>query len=109
MSMREEIESRLLEHLQPERMQLENESHKHSVPKGSETHWNLIIVSRAFDGKSPVARHRQVYAALGEPLKKGVHALTLKALTPEEWDAAGGEVTNPAPKCRGGSKHDTAR
>lgn len=106
MSMREQIESRLLEHLAPERMLLENESHKHNVPKGSETHWNLIIVSPAFGGKTLVQRHRQVYAALGEQLKKGVHALTMKALTPEEWEAAGGEVTNPAPKCMGGSKHD---
>lgn len=106
MSMREQIEARLREHLAPERLRLENESHKHNVPAGSETHWNLIIISDAFADKTPIARHRQVYGALGAELKGGIHALTLKALTPAEWQAAGGEVTNPAPPCRGGSRHD---
>lgn len=104
MSMRERIEARLVEALRPERMRLANESHKHSVPKGAETHWNLVIVSEAFEGKSPVARHRAVYGALDEELKSGIHALTLKALTPKEWEDLGGEVTNPAPPCLGGSK-----
>lgn len=103
MSLQEQIESRLAEHLHPARMQLVNESHMHSGP-GAETHFNLIIVADAFAGKNPVQRHRAVYAALGEELKQGLHALTMKTLTPEEWERAGGEVTNPAPRCRGGSK-----
>lgn len=90
--------------LAPERLQLVNESHMHSGP-GAETHFNLIIVADAFTGKNPVQRHRQVFGALGEELKGGLHALTMKTLTPAEWEAAGGEVTNPAPRCRGGSKH----
>lgn len=104
MSLESRIQENLLSHLAPERMKLVNESHMHSGP-GTETHFNLVIVSDAFSGKSRIQRHRQVYAALGEELKAGVHALTMKTLTPDEWDAAGGEVENPAPKCRGGSKH----
>lgn len=106
MAMREQIEEKLMAALSPVRMNLENESRHHNVPKGSESHWNLIVVSDAFAGKSRIQRHRQVYAALGTELEAGIHALTFKALTPQEWDAAGGEVENPAPLCRGGSKHD---
>lgn len=108
MSMEERITEKLMRELAPERMLLENESHKHHVPKGSETHWNLIIVSERFAGLSRVQRQRTVYGILDEEMKqkKGIHALTMKALTPEEWEAAGGEVTNPAPPCLGGSKHD---
>lgn len=106
--MRERISQKLLEGLAPERLLLENESHKHSVPKGSETHWNLIIVAERFAGQSRVQRQRTVYGLLADEMKqkKGIHALTMKALTPSEWEAAGGEVTNPAPACLGGSKHD---
>ena len=94
MSLQAEIEASLLETLSPERMQLVNESHQHSGP-GSETHFNLIIVADAFDGQNRVQRQRTVFRALEGPLKAGVHALTMKTLTPAEWEAAGGEVENP--------------
>ena len=99
-SMGDRIEARLLAALSPERLALTNESHQHNVPKGSESHWNLIIVSVSFAGKNAVARQRAVYGALKEEMQQGIHALTMKALTP-----AGGEVENPAPPCMGGSKH----
>jgi BolA protein len=104
MSMQERIENKLLEHLAPERMRLANESYQHNFPKGSETHWNLIIVSERFEALSLVDRQRLVYKALGDELRAGIHALTMKTLSPKEWDDAGGEVTNPAPRCLGGSK-----
>jgi BolA protein len=106
MTVAQQIEDKLKSALSPERLSLVNESHQHNVAKGSETHFNLIIVSPAFEGKNRVQRQRAVYGALGEELKAGVHALTMKTLTPAEWDAAGGEVVNPAPRCMGGSKHD---
>ena len=95
--------ARLREALSAERMLVVNESDQHNVPAGSETHWNVIVVASAFADQSSVARHRAVYAALSAELVDGIHALTMKALTPEEWEAAGGEVSNPAPLCRGGS------
>jgi len=104
MTLEAQIESRLVSALDPERMQLVNESHQHSGP-GAETHFNLIIVAEAFAGKNLVGRHRVIYAALGDELKNGLHALTMKTLTPKEWEDAGGDVKNPAPKCRGGSKN----
>jgi BolA protein len=103
MSVQSEMERKLTEALAPERLLLVNESHNHSVPEKSETHFNLIIVSEAFAGKRLIQRHRQVYAALGDELRSGVHALTMKTLTPTEWEEAGGEVENPAPLCRGGA------
>lgn len=97
------LERALIDALQPSRLRLENESHRHSVPPGSESHFNLVIVSEAFAEQSRVARQRTVFEALATWMPR-IHALTMKTLTPAEWEAAGGEVTNPAPPCRGGNK-----
>jgi stress-induced morphogen len=97
------IEAKLLAAFAPERLSLVNESHQHSA-KAAHSHYNAIIVAEAFAAMNRVARQRAVYACLAEELAGGVHALTMKTLTPAEWQAAGGEVSNPAPKCRGGSK-----
>ena len=78
-----------------------NESDGHNVPKGSETHFKVVIVAPAFEGKGPVARHKLVYAALGEELAKGLHALAITARTPAEWDAQ--PAGNESPRCLGGS------
>jgi BolA protein len=104
---KEILESKLLG-LSPERLALTNESSMHAVPPGSESHWNLIIVSQAFEGLPLVKRHRSVYDTLGKDVMQGIHALTMKTLTPKEWEDAGGVVTNPAPPCRGGSKQKPA-
>ncbi len=51
---------------------------------GTRDHWKARIVSAAFSGKSLIARHRLVMAALAEEMKGPIHALTLDTLTPEE-------------------------
>lgn len=104
MTMEVRIRSRLSEALEPVHVQLVNESHNHRVAPGAETHWNLVIVSEAFTGKRLLQRHRAVYGALGDELRAGIHALTMKTLAPDEW--AGSDVANPAPPCLGGSKAD---
>jgi BolA family transcriptional regulator, general stress-responsive regulator len=104
MSLETRIRNRLDEALAPLHVQLVNESHNHAVAPGSETHWNLIIVSPKFEGKRLVQRHRAVYGALGDELRGGIHALTMKTLAPDEW--AGDGVSNPSPPCMGGSKAD---
>jgi acid stress-induced BolA-like protein IbaG/YrbA len=48
-------------------------------------------VSDAFAGKSRVARHQQVYAALGDRMREQIHALSMKTLTPAEWAAQGAD------------------
>ena len=47
-------------------------------------HFEAVVVSAAFAGKMPLARHRMVYATLGELMGGAIHALSLKTLTPEE-------------------------
>lgn len=47
-------------------------------------HFEALVVSPAFAGKLPLARHRMVYATLGERMGNEIHALSLRTLTPEE-------------------------
>jgi len=51
---------------------------------GDGEHFEALIVSEAFRGKSRVQRHQFVYAALGERLRGEIHALSMRTLTPEE-------------------------
>ena len=55
--------------------------------EGDGRHFDAIIVSDAFEGKRLVARHQIVYGVLGERMKEEIHALSIKALTPAEWQA----------------------
>ncbi|PJK05118.1 BolA family transcriptional regulator [Lysobacteraceae bacterium NML71-0210] len=52
-------------------------------------HFEALVIAEAFAGKLPLARHRMVYATLGERMGGEIHALALKALTPEEAAKAG--------------------
>ncbi len=54
---------------------------------GDGTHFEATIVSPAFAGKNSLARHRLVYAALGEAMHSAIHALSMRTYTPEEWAA----------------------
>jgi len=52
--------------------------------------FEATVISDAFDGRGMLARHRLVYAALDDQIKSGeIHAVTIRAYTPAEWDAAG--------------------
>lgn len=90
MSVPDEIRLRLGT-LAPARLELIDESAKHighagARPEGN-THWKLTIVSAAFAGKPTVARHRMVYAALGDLMQHPIHALAITAKAPGEADA----------------------
>jgi BolA protein len=73
--------------LHPVALELRDESAQHAGHAGARpsggSHWQLTIVSEAFRGKSPVARHRMVYEALGDLMKQDIHALKIEASTPE--------------------------
>ena len=56
---------------------------------GDGQHFQAVIVSGAFAGKSRVQRHQLVYAALGERMREEIHALSMRTLTPEEARAGG--------------------
>jgi acid stress-induced BolA-like protein IbaG/YrbA len=55
--------------------------------EGDGRHFDALVVSSAFEGRSRVQRHQLVYAALGNRMREEVHALSIKALTPAEWQA----------------------
>lgn len=58
----------------------------HLTVQGDGAHFEAVIVSSAFEGKSRVARHQVVFGALGDRMREEIHALSLKAtLTPAEW------------------------
>jgi acid stress-induced BolA-like protein IbaG/YrbA len=62
---------------------------EHIEVAGDGQHFQAIIVSREFEGRSRVQRHQLVYAALGERMREEIHALSMKTLTPEEWRTGG--------------------
>lgn len=98
MSVAERIQSKLAE-LSPSHLVVENESHRHSVPANSETHFRLEIVSAQFDGLRSVKRHQLVYGLLQDELNGPVHALAIHAYAPQEWSGQAPE----SPDCRGGN------
>jgi len=56
---------------------------------GDGQHFQALIVSGEFVGRNRVQRHQLVYAALGERMREEIHALSMRTLTPEEWNARG--------------------
>ena len=72
--------------LQPVTLDLRDESAQHAGHAGARpsggSHWQLTIVSEAFRGKTPVARHRMVYEALGDLMQRDIHALRIEAIVP---------------------------
>lgn len=60
---------------------------EHLEVSGDGSHFEAVIVSPAFEGKRLIARHQLVYAALGERMKAEIHALSMRTLTPAEYEA----------------------
>ena len=83
-----------------------NESHQHSVPKDSETHFRLLVVSPEFEGVSRLQRHRRVNGLLAEELASGVHALTMDLWTPAEWERQD-RRPSLSPRCLGGGRNQS--
>ncbi|QDK37179.1 BolA family transcriptional regulator [Bdellovibrio sp. NC01] len=89
--------------LHPTLLEIENESHMHSGP-GSETHFKVLVVAPAFEGKSRIDRQRMVNDLLKNEMQTGLHALTQRALTPQEFENQKDALNFISPECRGGSK-----
>jgi stress-induced morphogen len=56
-----------------------------SSPMADDHHFQLVIVSAQFSGKSMVEQHQMVYRALGDAMREAIHALALKTYSPEQW------------------------
>ena len=83
----EKIRSALQSAFAPLHLVIEDESHLHAGHAGAESgrgHFRIEIVSGAFEGQPALARHRMVYDALGDLMQTDIHALSLRALAPEE-------------------------
>lgn len=105
MIIQQDIEQQLQAAFAPAHLRVENESHQHSVPANSETHFKVELVTEQFDGMRKVARHQAVYRVLAEQLAGPVHALALHTYSPSEWDEVRG-LSPDSPQCLGGSKAD---
>ncbi len=101
------IEAALRENIEktfnPKYYELENESHMHSVPMNSETHFRLLVVSVAFEGKSRIDRSRMVNDLMKPLMVNGLHALSQRTMTPVEWAKIKDSFVMVSPKCQGGS------
>ena len=101
MQMQSIIEDKLKQTLDPEFLDVINESHMHSGP-ATESHFKVVAVSSAFEGKMLIARHRMINTALADELQQ-IHALALHTMTPDEYFEKAGKVVD-SPQCEGGSK-----
>ena len=83
----EAIRAALQATLSPQSLEIEDESHRHAGHADAADgrgHFRVDVVSDAFAGLSPIARHRAIYAALGELMTTDIHALAIRARTPRE-------------------------
>ena len=80
------IEQRLRVALEPERLDIVDDSAAHAGHAGAREggHFTVHIVSAAFAGKTPIQRHRLVHAAVADLMRREIHALSIRAWTPEE-------------------------
>ena len=83
-----EIERRIRKALNVESIWIEDESHLHEGHAGARDgrgHYRVSIVAEDFAGLSPIARHRTVYAAVGDLMQTDIHALSIEAHASEEF------------------------
>jgi BolA protein len=75
-----------LQSLNPLSVVIEDESHRHAGHAGAREggHYELLIIAEAFAGKNTVARHRLIYDAVGDLMRRGIHALSIRAFAPGE-------------------------
>ncbi len=88
MATEDTIREKLTAAYAPIRLEIENESHKHSGHHGSpgtgDSHFNVLIIAQAFEGKGRLDRQRQIYATLADEMAGPIHALAMTVLTPDE-------------------------
>jgi len=103
MNVKSYLEEKLTRAIPLQFLQVINESSRHHVPAGSESHFKLILVSGEFVGMALLARHRRINTLLADELRDSIHALSIHAYTPAEWQEQQGEAP-ASPPCAGGSR-----
>ncbi|XP_071793724.1 DNA-binding transcriptional regulator BolA-like [Asterias amurensis] len=94
------IRKKLTDSFQPSHLDVINESFMHNVPRGSETHFKVVVVSNRFEQESLLKRHRLINEVLQEELQGSVHALSIQAKTPLQWSQNASPTQSPP--CLGG-------
>ena len=85
------MRERFLQALAPQQLDIVDDSHKHAGhagARGGAGHYTVLVVSSGFAGKPLLERHRMVYDAVRDMLSTDIHALSIKARTPEEHSAS---------------------
>ena len=106
MSVKQEIETKLVKSFNLDYFEVVNESHFHNVPEDSETHFKVVLISPQFEGLRLVARHRAVNKALADELNGQVHALAIHTYTAEEWLSKNQKFPD-SPVCLGGKASES--
>ena len=96
MNIKEQIESKIKNHLSPVFVEVIDESPNHGR-EGQSSHFRVLVVSSAFEGLSSVQRHQKVFQSVGSEIIGQIHAFSQQTYTPEEWKQSG--VLREAPPC----------
>ena len=100
--MKNTIEQKLTSAFNVEFVQVEDESHMHSVPVGAQSHFKVTLASDDFSGMNKVKMHQAVYKVLADELAGSVHALALHTYDSAAWQAL--DKAPDSPQCMGGGK-----
>jgi stress-induced morphogen len=102
--MYDHLYQKLTTQLSPTLLVIEDESHRHNSGKGPESHFKVLVVSALFDGRAILERHRMVNAAVFVDGSLPVHALSIKAMTPAQYEKVGESALSEfkTPPCLGG-------
>ena len=103
MIVQQTIQDKLKQRFNTVFLTIENESHNHSVPANSETHFKVTVVCEEFEGLRLIMRHRLINDLLAEELAGPVHALAMHTYTPTQW-AEKNQISPDSAKCLGGGK-----
>ena len=84
------IEEKLQSALSPVRIEIVDESYKHAGHEGAKSgggHFSVMLIAEIFAGEKLLQRHRRVYDALGAAMQNEIHALSIRAYTPQEFNS----------------------
>lgn len=95
MMIEKEIYSKIQSYLNPDELEVVNESCMHRGPDNSETHFKIITISCQFENLKSIQRHQLIHKILQETIKK-IHALTILAYTPMEWSKIERPIQSPS-------------
>ena len=100
LNIEKQIKTKLSEVFKPDFLEVKNESYKHNVPPGSESHFRITVITQKFNSMTLIKRHQMINEVLKDELSGQVHALSIRAKTPEQWKSDG-RLIQPTPLCNG--------